>query len=48
MHVPPLFMCEVSKGAVAIVTGDKELLALGNYEGVVVMTVAELLYSLPE
>jgi predicted nucleic acid-binding protein len=38
----------VASGAVAIVTGDKELLALGNYEGIGVMTVAELLYSFPE
>jgi putative PIN family toxin of toxin-antitoxin system len=40
--------CAVASGASAIVTGDKELLALGNYEGIGIMTVAELLYTFPE
>jgi uncharacterized protein len=40
--------CAVASGASAIVTGDKELLALGSYEGVGIVTVAELLYTFPE
>ncbi len=40
--------CAVAAGAVAIVTGDKELLSLENYEGIGIMTVADLLYSFPE
>ena len=40
--------CAVEAGAAAIVTGDKELLALKSYEGIGVMTVAELLYTFPE
>lgn len=40
--------CAVESGASAIVTGDKDLLALGSYEGIGIMTVAELLYSFPE
>lgn len=39
--------CAVAAGASAIVTGDRHLLALGSYEGVGVMTVADLLYSFP-
>ncbi len=40
--------CAVASGASAIVTGDRELLALGNYEGIGIMTVAGLLYTFPE
>jgi putative PIN family toxin of toxin-antitoxin system len=40
--------CAVAAGAAAIVTGDKELLSLKNYEGVGIMTVADLLYTFPE
>ncbi len=40
--------CAVAAGAVAIVTGDKELLSLKDYEGIGIMTVADLLYSFPE
>lgn len=40
--------CAVYSGALAVVTGDKDLLALGSYEGVGIMTVAELLYAFPE
>jgi len=40
--------CAVASGASAIVTGDKELLALGSYEGIGTMTVAGLLYAFPE
>ena len=40
--------CAVAAGASAIVTGDRELLALKNYEGIGIMTVAELLYTFPE
>ena len=40
--------CAVAARASAIVTGDKHLLALGVYEGIGVMTVAELLYTFPE
>jgi putative PIN family toxin of toxin-antitoxin system len=40
--------CAVASGASAIVTGDKELLALKSYEGIGIMTVAELLYTFPE
>lgn len=40
--------CAVACGAAAIVTGDKELLALGSYEGSGIMTVADLLYTFPE
>ncbi len=39
--------CAVASGASAIVTGDKELLALGSYEGIGIMTVAGLLYTFP-
>ena len=39
--------CAVASGASAIVTGDKELLALGSYEGIGIMTVVELLYTFP-
>ena len=40
--------CAVAAQASAIVTGDKHLLALGVYEGIGVMTVAELLYTFPK
>ncbi|MGH3088336.1 MAG: putative toxin-antitoxin system toxin component, PIN family [Rubrobacteraceae bacterium] len=40
--------CAIEAGASAIVTGDKELLALKKYEGIGIMTVAELLYTFPE
>lgn len=40
--------CAVEAGASAIVTGDKDLLALKSYEGIGIMTVAELLYTFPE
>ena len=40
--------CAVASGATAIVTGDKHLLTLGGYEGIGIMTVADLLYSFPE
>jgi uncharacterized protein len=40
--------CAVAAGAAAIVTGDKELLSLKNYEGVGIMTVADLLHTFPE
>lgn len=40
--------CAVASGAAAIVTGDRHLLTLKSYEGIGVMTVAELLYSFPE
>ncbi len=40
--------CAVAAAASAIVTGDKHLLALKAYEGIGVMTVAELLYAFPE
>lgn len=40
--------CAVQAGASAIVTGDKHLLALKSYEGIGIMTVAELLYTFPE
>ncbi len=40
--------CAVEAGAAAIVTGEKELLALKSYEGIGIMTVAELLYTFPE
>lgn len=40
--------CAVYSGALAVVTGDKDLLALGSYEGVGIMTVAELPYTFPE
>jgi len=39
--------CAVEAGASAIVTGDKDLLALKSYEGIRIMTVAELLYTFP-
>jgi predicted nucleic acid-binding protein len=39
--------CAVEAGASAIVTGDKDLIALKSYEGIGVMTVAELLYTFP-
>jgi len=39
--------CAVASGASAIVTGDRELLALGSYEGIGIMTVVELLYTFP-
>ncbi len=39
--------CAVDSGAAAIVTGDKDLLALKSHEGIGIMTVAELLYSFP-
>lgn len=39
--------CAMAAGAFAIVTGDRHLLALKSYEGVGVMTVADLLYSFP-
>jgi len=39
--------CAVAAGAAAIVTGDRELLRLENYEGIGIMTVADLLYSFP-
>lgn len=40
--------CAVASRASAIVTGDKHLLALKAYEGIGIMTVAELLYAFPE
>jgi predicted nucleic acid-binding protein len=40
--------CAVALQASAIVTGDRHLLGLGAYEGVGIMTVAELLYTLPQ
>ncbi len=40
--------CAIEAGASAIVTGDRELLALKTYEGIGIMTVAELLYTFPE
>jgi predicted nucleic acid-binding protein len=40
--------CAVSSAASAVVTGDKHLLALGAYEGISIMTVAELLYTFPQ
>jgi putative PIN family toxin of toxin-antitoxin system len=40
--------CAAASGASAIVTGDKELLALENYEGIGIMTVADLLYTFPQ
>ena len=40
--------CAVEAGSSAIVTGDKKLLALKSYEGIGIMTVAELLYTFPE
>lgn len=40
--------CAVASGAVAIVTGDKDLLSLKSYEGIGIKTVVELLYSFPE
>lgn len=39
--------CAVAAGAAAIVTGDKELLSLKNYEGIGIMTVADLIYTFP-
>lgn len=39
--------CAVAAEASAIVTGDRHLLALEAYEGIGVMTVAELLYTFP-
>lgn len=40
--------CAIAVQASAIVTGDRHLLALGAYEGVGIMTVAELLYTFPQ
>jgi uncharacterized protein len=40
--------CAIAAQASAIVTGDRHLLALGAYEGVGIMTVAELLYTFPQ
>jgi uncharacterized protein len=40
--------CAVAVQASAIVTGDRHLLALGAYEGVGFMTVAELHYTFPQ
>jgi putative PIN family toxin of toxin-antitoxin system len=40
--------CAVAAGTSAIVTGDRHLLTLKSYEGVGIMTVADLLYSFPE
>jgi uncharacterized protein len=39
--------CAIALQASAIVTGDRHLLALRAYEGVGIMTVAELLYTFP-
>ena len=39
--------CAVEAEASAIVTGDKDLLTLKSYEGIGIMTVAELLYAFP-
>lgn len=39
--------CAVSGEASAIVTGDRHLLDLKSYEGVGIMTVADLLYTFP-
>ena len=40
--------CAVAAGAAAIVTGDKQLLSLKDYEGIGIMTVADLLYTFPK
>jgi uncharacterized protein len=40
--------CAVAAEASAIVTGDRHLLRLKTYEGIGIMTVAELLYAFPE
>jgi putative PIN family toxin of toxin-antitoxin system len=40
--------CAFAAGAAAIVTGDKELLSLKDYEGIGIMTVAGRLYTFPE
>ncbi len=40
--------CAVEAGASAIVTGDKHLLRLKTYEGIGIMTVADLLHTFPE
>jgi putative PIN family toxin of toxin-antitoxin system len=40
--------CAIAAQASAIVTGDRHLLALGAYEGVGLMTVAELPYTFPQ
>ena len=40
--------CALAAQASAIVTGDRHLLALKNYQGIDIMTVAELLYTFPE
>lgn len=39
--------CAVAAGASAIVSGDRHLLGLKNYEGIGMMTVSDLLYSFP-
>ena len=39
--------CALEAEAAAIVTGDRHLLDLKSYEGVGIMTVADLLYSFP-
>jgi len=43
-----ILKCAVALQASAIVTGDRHLLALRAYEGVGLMTVAELLYTFPQ
>jgi predicted nucleic acid-binding protein len=40
--------CAVAAKASAIVTGDKHLLALKAYEGIGIMTVADLLRTFPQ
>ena len=40
--------CALAAQASAIVTGDRHLLALKNYQGIGIMTVAELLYTFPQ
>lgn len=39
--------CAMAAGTAAIVTGDRHLLDLKSYEGVGMMTIADLLYSFP-
>ena len=40
--------CALAAEASAIITGDRHLLALKNYQGIGIMTVAELLYTFPQ
>jgi uncharacterized protein len=39
--------CAITARASAIVTGDRHLLRLGNYQDIGIMTVSDLLYSFP-